>query len=248
MLGYAIRYQNNNVWQLSRQWFNFEVILIGSKFEHIVKTSNMIKQISRIALMGVLLAALTAFTVGFKTIKIQTSAVCGMCKDRIEGTLSAIDGVEEARLDLTTKKVKVKYDDSKQSEASLRAVLTKIGYAADELPADETAFDGLPGCCKSAAACSASKASAVKTSTSNVDGKVKACSGEVKTASATKSCARGASAGKACSANKASGSASVDVSSTAAPDRSSAAAPAAKACCSSGKAKACAKSKAEGTK
>jgi len=86
----------------------------------------MIKQLSRVALMGVFFAALTAFTVGFQTIKIQTSAVCGMCKDRIEGTLNAIEGVEEARLDLTTKKVKVKFDDSKQSEASLKAIFLRM--------------------------------------------------------------------------------------------------------------------------
>ncbi len=226
---------------LAANRLTLKIIQIGSNFEPITKTSKMIKQISRVALMGVLLAALTAFTVGFKTIKIQTSAVCGMCKDRIEGTLGALDGVEEARLDLTTKKVKVKYDDSKQSEASLKAVLTKIGYAADELSAEEAAFNALPGCCKSAAACSASKASA-----SNVEGAAKACSSEAKTASATKACAKGASAGKACCASKATGSASVDATTTAAPDRSSSAP--AKACCSGAKAKACSKGKAEGTK
>ena len=191
----------------------------------------MIKQLSRVALMGVLLAALTAFTVGFQTIKIQTSAVCGMCKDRIEGTLNAIEGVEEARLDLTTKKVKVKFDDSKQSEASLKAIITKIGYAADELPADEEAFNGLPGCCKSAAACKASKA------TGAVEGKAKACASEAKTASA-KSCAKGAATGKACCASKAKGTASASVD--------GAVAPADKACCSGDKAKSCAKDKAAG--
>lgn len=141
--------------------------------------------------MGVFFAALTAFTVGFQTIKIQTSAVCGMCKDRIEGTLNALEGVEEARLDLTTKKVKVKFDDSKQSEASIKAIITKIGYAADDLPADEEAFNGLPGCCKSAAACKASKAT----------GAVEDAKSEAKTAATTtakaKACCKGGGA-KSC--------------------------------------------------
>ncbi|MFK8057903.1 MAG: cation transporter [Saprospiraceae bacterium] len=212
----------------------------------------MIKQLTRVALMGVLFAALTAFTVGFQTIKIQTSAVCGMCKDRIEGTLNAIEGVEEARLDLTTKKVKVKFDDSKQSEASIKAIITKIGYAADDLPADMEAFNGLPGCCKSAAACKASKVKVGDATVAPVDA-VGAVAKE--TAAPAKACAKGATAGKACCASKAKGTASVDATSTAAPDRSSAAADVtgavaapAKACCSGDKAKSCAKDKAAGIK
>jgi Copper chaperone len=95
----------------------------------------------------------TAFSLGNKTIKIQTSAVCEMCKDLIESSLGALEGVNFVELDLTTKKVKIKYDDSVQSEASLRLALSKIGYSADEVPADKAAFEELPGCCKSAKAC-----------------------------------------------------------------------------------------------
>lgn len=94
---------------------------------------------------------LSAFAYGDKTVKIQTNAVCGMCKDRIESTLGALDGVESVRLDLTTKKVKVKYDDAKQSEASLRLAITKIGYAAEELAPDAEAQAALPNCCKAEA-------------------------------------------------------------------------------------------------
>lgn len=194
----------------------------------------MIKQFSRVALMGVLLAALTAFTVGFQTIKIQTSAVCGMCKDRIEGTLNAIDGVEEARLDLTTKKVKIKFDDSKQSEASLKAIITKIGYAADDLPADETAFNALPGCCKSAKACAAEHP---KTGDATVVPEaIPATASANEAPAAAKACGKDGAAAKACCASKASATAGT---STTAP---------AKACCSGAKAKSCAGAKAAGTK
>lgn len=85
---------------------------------------------------------------GLKTVKIQTTAVCGMCKDRIEATLGEVEGVASARLDLTTKKVKIRYDEELQSEASLRSIITRIGYGADELPADDEAHAALPGCCK----------------------------------------------------------------------------------------------------
>ncbi len=92
---------------------------------------------------------MSAFTLASKTVKIQTNAVCGMCKDRIESVIGGLDGVESVRLDLTTKKVKISFDDTKQSEASLRMAITKIGYSAEELPADAEAQAALPGCCKS---------------------------------------------------------------------------------------------------
>ncbi len=211
----------------------------------------MIKQLTRVALMGVLFAALTAFTVGLQTIKIQTSAVCGMCKDRIEGTLNALEGVEEARLDLTTKKVKVKFDDSKQSEASLKAIITKIGYAADDLPANKEAFNALPGCCKSAKACAAEhpKMGDVQIAPASLNADA-AASAVVDKGAKAKACAKGATAGKACCASKAKGSASasVDATTTAAPDRSSAVAAPAKACAKGATAgKACCASKATGS-
>lgn len=106
--------------------------------------------------LGFLMLA-SAFSYGVKTVKIQTSAVCEMCKDRIEAGLNALDGVMEARLDLATKKVKVKFDDKQQSEASLRLALTKMGYGADEIAPDAEAFKSLPGCCKSAKACSSAE-------------------------------------------------------------------------------------------
>ena len=90
----------------------------------------------------------SAFTYGTTSVKIQTNAVCGMCKDRIESGLTALDGVIDARLDLTTKKVKVEYDDTKQTEASLRLAITKMGYAADGVGPDLEAREDLPGCCK----------------------------------------------------------------------------------------------------
>ncbi len=101
-------------------------------------------------LCGIAILA-SAATFSTKSVKIQTNAVCGMCKDRIETGLAALDGVVEARLDLTTKKVKVDYDDSKQSEASLRLAISKMGYGADATAPNADAREDLPGCCKAPA-------------------------------------------------------------------------------------------------
>ena len=152
----------------------------------------MIRSLSLSSALVLVAAALMSFAVAAtKTVKIQTTAVCGMCKDRIESVMGQLDGVEDVRLDLTTKKVRIKYDDAKQSEASLRMVISKIGYGADDVEADAAAFEALPGCCKSAEACSASK-------------KMKAHAGPAKASAApAKSCMSAGVAAKACSGPKA---------------------------------------------
>ncbi|HOI00222.1 MAG TPA: heavy-metal-associated domain-containing protein [Bacteroidales bacterium] len=79
---------------------------------------------------------------------IQTSAQCGMCKDRIEHELAFTKGVKYANLDLETKKVTVRYATSKTNPEALRLVISKIGYDADEVAADPVAYEKLPACCK----------------------------------------------------------------------------------------------------
>ncbi len=50
-----------------------------------------------------------------KKIQIKTSAVCGMCKDRIEEYMAYEKGVKEAELDLETKVLTIKYKTKNQS-------------------------------------------------------------------------------------------------------------------------------------
>lgn len=81
-------------------------------------------------------------------IEIKTSAVCGMCKDRIEEYMAYEKGVKEAGLDLETKVLTLKYQSNKTNPDKLRKAVTKIGYDADDLEADPKAYEKLPACCK----------------------------------------------------------------------------------------------------
>lgn len=81
-------------------------------------------------------------------IKIQTSAVCGMCKDRIEETLAYEEGVKEAVLDMNTKIVSVTYNPKKTDVSKIKTAINKIGYDADETKANPDAYAKLPNCCK----------------------------------------------------------------------------------------------------
>ncbi len=83
-----------------------------------------------------------------ETITIKTSAVCGMCKERIENDMKFEKGVTSVSLDLKTKMLTVTYKTSKTNPDKLREAVTKIGYDADDKLADQKAYDKLPACCK----------------------------------------------------------------------------------------------------
>ena len=83
-----------------------------------------------------------------KEVKIKTSAICEMCKARIERNLAFEKGVKEATLDVDTKVVTIKYNPVKTDVTKLKANITKTGYDADEVVADAKGYDKLPSCCK----------------------------------------------------------------------------------------------------
>lgn len=85
-------------------------------------------------------------------LKIKSSVVCGMCKTRVEKDLAFEKGVTYVSVDLKSREVTVKYRTAKTEPDKIRKALTKIGYDADNLLADQKAYDKLPACCKKDAA------------------------------------------------------------------------------------------------
>ncbi|MDO7845817.1 heavy metal-associated domain-containing protein [Hymenobacter sp. M29] len=85
---------------------------------------------------------------GTATAKFKTSAVCDMCKARIEKSLAYEKGVQSAVLDVPTQIVTVTYKTDKTTPAALRTAVQKTGYDADDLTADTRAYNRLPDCCK----------------------------------------------------------------------------------------------------
>lgn len=83
-----------------------------------------------------------------KVVNIKTSAICGSCKNRIEKALRTVNGVEEVVLNLNSKQVKVKYNPQDTNPDALRAVISKVGYHADDVKRDEAAYNLLPECCQ----------------------------------------------------------------------------------------------------
>jgi mercuric ion binding protein len=85
---------------------------------------------------------------GAEQVQFKTSAVCDMCKSRLEKSLAYEKGVQAAHLDVPSKVLTVTYNPAKTTPTALRTAVQKTGYDADEATADNRAYDRLPECCK----------------------------------------------------------------------------------------------------
>lgn len=81
-------------------------------------------------------------------VQIKTSAVCKMCKSTIEKQLSFEKGVKTSNLDVDSKIVTVTYNPKKTDVNRIKKAITESGYDADEVLAQEKAYNNLDPCCK----------------------------------------------------------------------------------------------------
>ena len=85
---------------------------------------------------------------GTEQVQFKTSAVCDMCKARLEKSMAYEKGVQAANLDVQSKLLTVTYRPDKTTPEALRTAVQRTGYDADDKVADARAYDRLPDCCK----------------------------------------------------------------------------------------------------
>ncbi len=86
-----------------------------------------------------------------ETVSILTSAACyegPCCKDRIEEEMQFTRGVTAVDLDIESSILTVTFKTKKTDADKLRKTISLIGYNADDMPADEKAYENLHYCCK----------------------------------------------------------------------------------------------------
>ncbi|MFD2786632.1 heavy-metal-associated domain-containing protein [Hymenobacter rubripertinctus] len=83
-----------------------------------------------------------------ETLQLKTSAVCDMCKARLEKALAYEKGVQQAQLDVPSQVLTVTYRPDKTTPTALRTAVQQTGYDADDQTADARAYQRLPECCK----------------------------------------------------------------------------------------------------
>lgn len=111
----------------------------------------MKKTIITLAIALAFIAATATSFADVKEVKIQTSAVCDMCKNRIEKSINQLDGIINANLNLDDKTVTVKYDDKTAKVERIKKAISMAGYKADDMAADPKAYKMLPDHCKGVA-------------------------------------------------------------------------------------------------
>lgn len=83
-----------------------------------------------------------------ETIIIKTSTQCGMCKDRVEKAMAYEKGVTSSNLDVDKAEFTVTFKPTKTSPEKIKEAISKLGYDADGIKADQKAHDNLPNCCQ----------------------------------------------------------------------------------------------------
>ena len=81
-------------------------------------------------------------------VKIKTSAQCGECKERIEGAMAKVKGIEKSDLNVDSKILTVNYNPEVVKPEEIKKAVTKVGYDADEMPANPKAYKKLSKCCQ----------------------------------------------------------------------------------------------------
>lgn len=99
----------------------------------------------------------SAFAQKEKTIQtavIKTAIYCDHCKqcescgDRLQKTLLKEKGIQMITLDDKEMTIKVVYNSKKTDLTKIKTAISKLGYDADDVPADAVAYESLDGCCK----------------------------------------------------------------------------------------------------
>jgi copper chaperone CopZ len=73
---------------------------------------------------------------------------CDMCKESIEQGLATLGGILSVHVDLEDKMAHINYDGTMLELKDIEQAIAKLGYQANDTPADPVAYAALPECCK----------------------------------------------------------------------------------------------------
>ena len=104
----------------------------------------------------ILLMLLAVFThaEGPKKVTVKTNIYCDHCSAcetcgfLFLNTLAFENGIKKVELNEKEMLVTVLYNPKKTTPEKIRTAISKLGYDADDVPADKAAYERLDGCCK----------------------------------------------------------------------------------------------------
>lgn len=76
------------------------------------------------------------------------NAACEECKDYLEARIAREPGVLSVNVNYAKKTTTISWLTDRTNIEELKAAIANLGFDADEITADETAYKRLPKCCK----------------------------------------------------------------------------------------------------
>jgi periplasmic mercuric ion binding protein len=73
---------------------------------------------------------------------------CEKCKEIIEFFLTKTDGITSVKVDLKRQTTTVTWLVDRIDKETIKVTISGLGFAADDVEADEFAYKRLPACCK----------------------------------------------------------------------------------------------------
>lgn len=105
-------------------------------------------QLSLIALLGFVFSATAQAKVNDKATISTPGIQCEMCKKKIETYLMRQDGIKAVKVDVKKKVVGVQWITDRTNIENIKTMIANLGYDADDVTREESAYKKLPPCCK----------------------------------------------------------------------------------------------------
>lgn len=83
-----------------------------------------------------------------QTTSFRVEGSCGMCKSRIEESITKLKGVHSASWDQETKMLKLEYSPSTITLDKIQKQIAKAGHDTEKFKASDEIYNNLPGCCQ----------------------------------------------------------------------------------------------------
>jgi copper chaperone CopZ len=83
-----------------------------------------------------------------KTVIDLPTMKCKNCAQTITAAVKTLDGVQDVKVDVDTKKAEVQYISTKLDEKKIETTISNAGYDANSMKRNDTAYSQLSPCCQ----------------------------------------------------------------------------------------------------
>ena len=86
-------------------------------------------------------------------ITLESSVVCGMCKETIEEGLAYTKGIRSSRVDVDKNQITVVYNEKRITVDGIKEAINGLGYVAGDSKPTREEYETLHECCRADGVC-----------------------------------------------------------------------------------------------